>query len=131
MATDLTTIFGTEIKVYLQPRQAHRQYVGFPGVHGVVAMHLGTRGRQLVISGTLAATGANYNAARTNLQTWLNSIEEYLNIGYASYTYCGHTYDYLVFDRLQLVPDNTGKAFHFTAAGYVTCQFVCYGTLLQ
>jgi len=130
MAIDLTTIFGAQINVHVQPRQAHRQYVGFPGCHGVLGMHLGTRGRQLIVSGTLAATGASYNAARVNLQTWLNDIEAYLNADAASYTYCAQTYNYLVFDRLQLLPDGEGKTFHYTATGYVTCRFVCFGTMM-
>jgi len=124
MATALTTIFGNEIKVFCQPRQAARQYVGFPGVHGVVATHLGTRGRQLVISGRMRA------ATRPLLAAAIEAIEPYLWADAADYSFAGGTYSYVVFDKFQLVPDNTGKAFHFTSEGWVTCDFVCFARLL-
>lgn len=124
MATALTAIFGNEIKVFCQPRQAARQYVGFPGVHGVVATHLGTRGRQLVINGRLRA------ATRPLLATAIAAIESYLWADAADYTFAGETYSHVVFDRFRLVPDNTGKAFHFTSEDWVTCDFVCYARLL-
>ena len=127
MATALTTIFGSEIKVYRQSRQAERQYVGFAGAHGVTVMHMGTRGRQLVITGRLASSGANYSAARTNCQAVIDSIEAYLNEGSASYSFEGTTFNNVVFDRFELVPGFDGKAFHWTNTGYVTVDFVCYG----
>jgi len=130
MATALTTIFGNEIKVYSQPRQADRQYVGFPGVHGLAAMHMGSRGSQLVITGTLASSGSGYNDARTNLQAVIDDIEEYLWAGAADYSFAGTTYYNVVFDKFQLTPDADGKAFHWTAEGYVTCSFVCFARIL-
>jgi len=130
MATDLTAIFGTEIKVFCQPRQAARQYVGFPGVHGVVATHLGTRGRQLVISGRLRAAGASYTAARANVQAIINSIESYLWAEAADYIFAGETHKNVVFDRVPLVPDSNGKVFHWTSEGWVTCDFICFARLL-
>lgn len=125
MATDLTTIFGSEIKVFCQPRQAARQYVGFPGVNGVVTTHLGTRGRQLVINGRLRAT------TRLLLATAIAAIESYLWADAADYSFAGETYSHVVFDiPIRLIPDNAGKAFHFTSEGWVTCDFVCYARLL-
>ena len=126
MATSLTTIFGSEIKVYAQPRNADRQYVGFAGADGLVSMLMGTRGRQIVVTGRLAASGANYNAARTSLQAVIDGIESYLSIEAADYSFAGTTYSDVVFDRFQLVPDNSGKVFHWTAAGYVIADFVCF-----
>lgn len=128
---DITTIFGYEIVMHVQPRLAHRQYVGFPGGHGVVAMNLGTRGRAVTVSGRLAATGVNYNTARMNLQTWINDIEYYItNASAYSYTYHGGTYWYVLFDELVLIPDAQNKVFHFNSGGYVFCNFVCYGRML-
>lgn len=123
MAEDLNNIFGSEIKVGLQPRQADRQYAGFPGAHGVVSTHLGTRGRQLVITGTIRA------AARVACQAAIDAIEPYLWADAADYTYKGEGYPNIVFDRFRLVPDYQGKVFHFTA-GSVFCHFVCYGRSL-
>lgn len=130
MATDLTTIFGTAINVYTQPVQADRQYAGFPGAHGVVCMHLGTRGAQLVISGTLGYSGPNYATARASLQSAINAIQTYTWADAADYTFKGQTFYNVVFDSFQLIPDGTGKAFHWTAEGYVTCKFVCYARIL-
>ena len=126
MATNLTTIFGNEIKVYAQPRNADRQYVGFAGADGLVSMQMGARGRQIVVSGRLAAGGANYSAARANLQAVINGIESYLTDAATDYSFAGTTYTDVVFDKFQLIADNAGKAFHWTAAGYATADFVCY-----
>jgi len=123
MAEDLNNIFGIETQVYLQPRNIERQYVGFPGGHGVVAMHLGTRGRRLVITGTIRA------ATRALCQTAVEAIEPYLWANGADYTYKGGYYYGIVFDHFQLLPDYEGKVFHFTA-GSVFCRFVCYGRSL-
>ena len=130
MAINLTTIFGSEINVYIQPRQSERQYAGFPGSHGVVTMHLGTRGRQLVISGTLRATGANYSVARAALQAAIDSIESYLWAYAADYSFAGTVFATTVFDKFQLVPDSKGKVFRLTREGWVTCNFTMYGRSL-
>lgn len=130
MATDLTTIFGSEINVYAQPRAADRQYAGFPGAHGVVGMFMGTRGSRLVISGTLASSGANYNTARANLQAVIDSIEAYLLALPADYSFKGTTYYNVVFDRFELIPDARNKVFHWTSEGYATCLFICIARVL-
>jgi len=130
MATDLTTIFGNEINVVAQPRQAARQYTGFAGAHGVIGMLLGSHGYQIIISGTLAATGSSYNAARSTLQGIINDIEAYQWAPYDNYSFKGTTYYYIVFDALRLITDGSGKTFHLTSDGYVTCKFVCYARAL-
>lgn len=130
MATDLTTIFGTEIKVYNQPRQAARQFVGFPGAHGVVAMHLGSRGYQFVISGIISASGVDYATARATVQTAIAAIEPYLWADAADYSFKGITYSNIVFVGFQLIPDSNGKVFHWTSEGWVTCSFICYARSL-
>jgi len=126
MAVDFITIFGNEINLYAQPRQADRQYTGFPGAHGLVAMHMGTRGRQLVITGRLRATGSSYSAARSNLQEIIDEIEAYQWADAADYTFKGETYGNVVFDRFNLVPDGQGKAFFMNSIGEVFADFVCY-----
>lgn len=128
MATALTAIFGTNINVYQQPIRSVRQYAGFPGAHGLAGMHLGTRGRQLVISGHLAVTGANYNAARIIMQTSINAIEAYLLAYPVDYSFAGTVFYAVVFDKFELVPDNKGKAFHWAIGNRLICQFKCYGT---
>lgn len=130
MATDLTNIFGPEIRVYAQPRQLDTEFVGFPGADGVLRMNMGTRGRQLVISGTLAATGTDYKDARANLQAVIDSIESLQNEEEAVYTHKDISYLNIVFDRFELVPDGAGKAFFYTAEGWLLCNFICYARCL-
>ncbi len=84
---DLTTIFGSDITVTVQPRKADRQFVGFSGANGMTSMNLGTRGRQITVTGRLYAAGANYNAARANLQAVIDAIESYQSALAADYTY--------------------------------------------
>lgn len=126
---DITTIFGSEINVVCQPVQADRQYAGFSGAAGVAAMHLGTRGRQIVIQGRLRATGANYWVARAALATAIGTIEAWQNAGATDFTYGNETYSAVVFDRLQLI-SRSDKFFHYTAAGYVTTDFIMYARSL-
>lgn len=131
MATDLTTIFGNEINVYAQPADIDRQYVGFPGCDGLVSMELGLRGRQLVISGTLASSGEDYEAARSNLQDWIKTIEAYLYETETDYSFAGWTYYDVVFDKFEIFPGTDGRAFAWTAEGWVTCRFRMLGRILS
>jgi hypothetical protein len=126
MATALTTIFGDEICVYAQPRQVDRRYVGFPGANGLVGMHMGSRGRQLVITGRLREQGSNYINARKTLQETIDEIEGYLNKDSADYSFMGDTYEDVVFDRFNLLPDGKGKLFFMNSAGDVFVDFVCF-----
>ena len=91
---------------------------------------MGTRGRQLIISGTFYQAGVSYAAARAALQAAIDTIEIYLWTSEADYTYGGQTYYNVVFDKLSLVPDARGKFFHWNAGGYVTVDFICYGRCL-
>jgi len=130
MATDLTTIFGSEIRVHQQPRSSVRQFAGFPGGHGLVSLWLGTRGRPLVIAGVLRATAGSYAAARAALQTAIDTIETYLWSPAADYSFQGTTFYSVVLNEFQLVPDSDNKVFHFTSAGWVMCSFICRGISL-
>ena len=125
----LTTIFGSEVNVVQQPVQVDRQYAGFAGAHGLAAMHLGSRGRQLIIKGRLRASGANYAAARAALVVAIGTIEAWCNAGATDFIYGAETYYATVFDRFQLLA-RRDKWFHFTAEGYVTCDFIMYGRCL-
>ena len=132
MSTALTTIFGSEIKAALQPRAHHRQYAGFPGAHGLTGMYMGSRGAPLMITGRLAAGGANYQAARVALQTIIDDIDVgYIEAEADDYTHMGSTYYDVVFNRFELIPGRDGKYFHYTAAGYCACDFICTGRSLS
>ncbi len=125
MATALTAILGNEIKVGLRPRAADRQYVGFPGAHGLVAMHMGSRGFGLVVTGKLRATGASYSIARALLVAAIEAIGQYLWLGAADYSFAGTTYYNVVFEDFRLIPNSRGKYFYFTSTGQVVCEFTC------
>ena len=128
MAVALTTIFGSNICVYQQPVRSVRQYTGFPGAHGLAGMHLGTRGRQLVVSGHLAVNGASYSVARAAMQTAVDAIEAFLLADPADYSFAGVTYYAVVFDKFELAPDGSGKVFHWATGNRVICRFTCWGT---
>ncbi len=128
MATALTAIFGNELKVVAQPRVAQRQYAGFPGAHGVAAMHMGSRGFAIIVSGKLRQTsGANYAAKRATLETTVVAIEQYLWLGAADYTYGNVTYYNVVFENFLLQPVGQGKYYYQNSEGQVVCDFVCRG----
>ena len=124
MATDLTSIFGSEITVAAQPWIHHRNYTAFPGAHGLLGMWMGTRGYPLFITGRMRATGANYAAARATLQTAVNAISYLTSSLPADYSFAGITYNSIVFDTFRLIPDGRGKTFHMTSS-YVYADFVC------
>ena len=130
MAIALTSIFGSEITVYQQPRESLYQFAPFPAAHGLVSMWLGTVGRQLVIAGTLRATGGTYAIARAALRTAIDAIESYQWAGAADYSFAGEVFYSVVFTKFTLITESQNKAFHRTSAGWVTCRFLCHGRSL-
>ena len=128
MAIALTTIFGSNINVYQQPIRSVRQYAGFAGAHGLAGMHLGTRGRQLVISGHLAVSEASYVLSRAAMRTAIDAIEAWLLPAPADYSFATEIYYAVVFDNFELIPDGSGKVFHWAAGNRLICKFTCWGT---
>jgi len=127
MATNLTTIFGSAIIVTEQPLEFQKQYAAYPGAAGLTAMNLGSRGRPLAVRGRLAATGVNYSVARANLQAIIDAIEAHLDDDATDYEFAGVQYPNVVWSKLYIIPGNNGKTFHYTADGYLVCNFVCTG----
>lgn len=130
MATALIDLFGTEIKVFAQPRLVETQFVGFPGAHGVVAMNLGTRGKPIIITGTLREAGNSYDTSRKNLDDWITDIEALLWAEAADYTYHGQTFEQIQFVKFDLLPDGEGKLYHMTQDG-VVANFIMRGHILE
>ncbi|HIJ66815.1 MAG TPA: hypothetical protein HPP51_00830 [Planctomycetes bacterium] len=124
MATDLTTIFGSSINVTVQPREVDRRNAAYPGADGLTSMCMGTRGRAITVGGLLSASGANYNTARSSLQTIIDGIEAYLDNSAAQYTFKGQTFSNTVFEQFRIVPAGDGKSISWTASGYCVCRFV-------
>jgi len=128
---ELSSIFGSDINVAAQPRDVERQFAGFPGAAGVTAMHLGTRGRSIVVSGRIRTSGATYALARAGCEAAVSAIEAYCSAAAADYTHLGAVYYSLVWGPFRLVPDSAGCVFHWVAGGYVTCRFLMYGRQLK
>lgn len=130
MATDLTTIFGSEIKVFAQNRQADRQFSGFAGCHGMTSMLLGSRGYNIVVRGIACGTGDNYSAARDNVVAKFAAMEESFFDEAADYEFFGETFNNVVWNRVEKIPDKNGMVYLYTAEGNVIVNFVAYGRAL-
>lgn len=127
MSIALSTVFGSEINVVVQPRDTERSYNGFPGAHGVTTMFLGSRGRRIQVQGRIACSGANYAAARTNCQQAIDAIEAYEWAPATDYTWGTCIYYAVVWEPLRLITGDKGKAFHWVAAGYCYVDFIASG----
>jgi len=123
---DLTYIFGDEIIVATYTRRIDRQRVGLPGAHGVLSMHMGSRGRQIIVKGKIWGSGNDYASARADCQAWLDEIDLYKFAGAADYTFMDDTYYNVEFDDIVPLPDKDGKTFHYNAEGYVILDFIAY-----
>ena len=130
MSINLSTIFGSEINVVVQPRDSQRSYAGYPGGHGVTTMLLGSRGRRIQITGKIACSGVNYAAARTACQVAIDAIEAYQWSAAYDYHWGDCIYYAVVFDSFRLLGDGNGKFFHWTTEGYCTVDFVMTGRAL-
>lgn len=127
MAIDLTSVFGTQIRLVVQPRQTERTYTGFPAAHGVTTMFMGSRGRPVTVAGRIIASGANYAAARVAAQVAIDAIEVYLAAPAADYSFGSCVFLATVWDSFRIVPDAGGKAFHWCAPGYMVVNFTMEG----
>lgn len=130
MATNLSTIFGPEINVGVQPRLTERSFHGFPGAHGVTTMFLGSRGREVRITGRIVTAGAGYDAARVSCQVAIDAIEAWLFAPAADYSWGSCVYYAVVWEDFRLLPDGEGKFFSWLAGGKVAVDFVCIGRTL-
>ena len=127
MSINLSTIFGPEINVVVQPRDVERSYSGFPGAHGVTTMFMGSRGRSIRITGRIATYGVNYAAARTACQAAIDAIEAYLWAPAQDYHWGNNIYYAIVFDAFRILGDRNGKGFRWTRDGYCVADFVMTG----
>jgi len=124
MAIPLIDIFGSEIKVTAQPRSIARQYSHFAGANGLTAMHLGSRGHRLVVEGIVRA------ANRPLLRTAILAIEDWLWAGAIDYSFAGNIYSFVVWEKIELHRDGSGKSVYWSSAGWVLTRFTAYGRAL-
>jgi len=126
MATDLTAVFGTEICVADNALVVPRIFTGYPGAHGMTSMYLGSRGYPLIVTGTLAAAGGDYAAARAAVQTIITDLDDYILAEPADYSYQGVTYYDVVIERIDYLRDAAGKMYHYTSEGYCVVKFIAH-----
>ena len=121
---DLITIYGPEISVSHDTRKPVRQYSGFAGAHGTTAMHLGSRGYPIMITGTLRVENvAGYHMARNSMEALILAIEQYNWAGVDTYSFKGSWFTNVLFDdAFKPIKDANGKMFYL-AGGYLICRF--------
>jgi len=127
MSITLTTVFGSQINVVVQPRLTERVYSGFPAAHGVTTMFMGSRGRQITVSGRIVVSASTYTLGRVAAQVAIDAIEAYLWAPAADYTFYGCIYYAVVWESFRIIPDAGGKAFHYCAPGYMVVDFIVQG----
>lgn len=123
MAT-LVSIFGSEVSVVMNPKVLAADYRGFAGAEGVTRMHLGSRGRPILVTGRLRA------ASRAALQTDIDAIEDCLDYDADYYTHESVTYYNVVFDKFTLVPVSRSRTFGVNSDGDVFVDFAMLGRCL-
>jgi len=125
--TLLTSVFGTQINLVVQPRLTERVYSGFPAAHGVTTMFMGSRGRQVTVSGRIVVAGATYTLGRVAAQVAIDAIEAYLWAPAADYSFYGCVFYAVVWESFHITPDSRGKAFHYCGPGYIEVDFIVQG----
>jgi hypothetical protein len=131
MATELTTIFGNEIRVGNDFRIIQRQYNGFAGAHGLTTKHMGSRGSVIVVSGILRGTAeSSYDTARNKCLEIITATEQYLAAGDTDYTFKGTTYEKVVWDKINIVPDSKNTYFQWNSKGECFVNFIATGRCL-
>lgn len=131
MATDLTGIFGSEITVFANNRQVDKQHSGNAGSNSLTSMHLGGRGYDFVVRGTLRAAGNTYDTARAALVDILdNTIEPLLWAEVDDYEFRGETFSYIDWLKIDLIPDGQGVVYHYTGADMLV-NFIAFGRSLE
>lgn len=131
MSTELTSIFGNEITVGESLRQADREFTGLAGSHGMTGMLLGSRGRDVIVRGTIRGTGASYAAARADVRVKLALIEDAQWLDEDDYTFFSDTYESVVWNKPELVPNDKGQIYIQNSAGEVMVNFIMYGISLK
>ena len=123
MSTELTTLLGNEIKVFVHPRVLARQFTSIAGVHGITSMTMGTRGFLVDITGQYRVWGASYAAAYTEALTAMDNIEALMYRDMDTYTHNGGYFHNSIFHNFKMVPMPGGKQFAYTTEGYMIGRF--------
>ncbi len=131
MSTNLTSIFSDEITVHAQNRKVDKQFSGNAGSNGLTCMHLGGKGYDLVVKGTLRASGDDYDSARAALQAVLDdTVEPFLWADADTYEFRGETFENIVWLDISLLPDSRGVMFRYNSQGKMTVDFIALGKSL-
>jgi hypothetical protein len=129
---NLTSIFGNEITVYRTALQVDREYTGFAGAEGLSCMFLGTRGYGIVVTGILRAngSGSSYQNARSAMADKILDLENWLVSDDRDYKFNNEYFGNVVWEKIDLIPNNRGTLFLFTANKEMIVNFVAYGRSL-
>lgn len=131
MTVSITTLFGSEIAVNTGYRVNQSQFVAYAGANGVTGMYLGTRGRLIIISGTLRYTAATFEQARYGLISAIDQIvATYTGIAEDTWTYGSYeSYANTVLYAIEPLPiigaDRTTKTYQWNGA-QCFCKFNAY-----
>lgn len=131
MTVSITTVFGSEISVNTGLRVNQTQFTGYAGANGVTGMWLGTRGRLIIVSGTMRYTAASYLQARSGLIAAIELIlSTYTGIAEDTWTYGSYeSYANTVLTHIEPLPargaDGTIKTYHWNGS-QCYCKFNAY-----
>lgn len=131
MSYAIATVFGPAISVNSAWRVNQVQFNGYAGAAGVSGMYLGTRGRSIIVSGTMYYTAATYLQARYGLISAIDAIiATYTGIAEDTWTYGSYeSYANTVLVELKPLPavaeDGTIKTYHWNGA-QCYCKFNAY-----
>lgn len=116
----------------MDPLVVERLFVSYPGVHGLTSMLMGSRGSRVVVSGRIRRTGtpSTYANGRDLLEAFIANLEAAPLDEPADYHHSGSFYPQVVWQKMELVRDGTGKCFHYSANGSVFANFIMIGQTL-
>jgi hypothetical protein len=121
---DLTTVLGNELIVSSDPHQVDRQHTGFAGADGLTSMHLGTRGRAIIVTGTIRVAAPNYVTGRSNAENAIDALMALQFNAEIDYSFAGSYYYAVIFEKLVILTTPSGKSFIRNSAGQMIVRFV-------
>ena len=127
----LNSIFGDEINVHDGHRQADREFTGYAGNHGLTSMLLGSRGKDIIVRGTVRGSGGNYGSARNDAADKMAEIEAAQWLDEDDYTFFNDTYKSVVWNKVEKIPNDKGQVYFQSSSGEVLVNFVAYGISLK
>jgi len=127
MTFDLEEIFGEEIVVNDEPRQAEREFTGFSGASGMTSMFHGTRGKVITVSGIIRGSGLTYSSSRQIAWLKFEKLESLMYEEAHDYTFKGQEFYDVVWNEIKKIPNSQGGYYSFTSQKHVIVKFIMTG----